>query len=307
MAFAFLLIEYSKHSLFGSLIKMKLFRMSALLMVLTSLFVSMQASADQIAWAKNYDDALSAAKSANKLIMVDFYTDWCGWCKKLDADVYPNPKVIQAVSQVIPVKVNAEKEGVELAKKYAVSGYPTILFLNTDGAVEGVIGGYVPADGFVAMTNKFVANHKELPGLIDHVTKNPTDTPSVKRLVDIYCNSAQPDKAAALLDKMGDKGTSAKKEQIDGNLAIANAFLQKRNVESAEQRLRKVLEYKPTGENLASAHTGLGICDLLKNQADACISEITPYINDKSVSDPLKKRMQQLLDYAQNMKKTAKP
>jgi len=107
-----------------------------------------------IKWSNSYSLAVAEAKSQHKIIMIDFYTDWCEWCKQLDTDVYPDPDVIKAVSKLVPVKLNAETDGASLAAKYGVTGYPTIVFLNSDGTLISQIVGYEDAGQFAADVNK---------------------------------------------------------------------------------------------------------------------------------------------------------
>jgi thioredoxin-related protein len=85
-----------------------------------------------------------------KVAMLDFYTDWCGWCKKLDEDVYPNPRVQKAMKPFDFRRVNAEGSDADraLAKKYSVDGYPTIVFVDSTGAVVHRIVGYLPPADF---------------------------------------------------------------------------------------------------------------------------------------------------------------
>ena len=125
--------------------------------------VGTQVASADIGWKKNYNDAVASAKAGNKLIMIDFYTDWCVWCKRLDKDTYSDKHITQLASTMAPVKINAEKEGVALAKKYKVTGFPTILFLNAEGEVEGKIGGYMKPAEFGAEMEKFQKSHVELP------------------------------------------------------------------------------------------------------------------------------------------------
>ena len=94
----------------------------------------------------NFTEGLKEASATNKKVLVDVYTDWCGWCKKLDRDVYSDTRVAAALKDVIPVKVNAEKGGEDVARRYNVEGFPTILFVNASGEVVKRIDGYVDAD-----------------------------------------------------------------------------------------------------------------------------------------------------------------
>ena len=109
------------------------------------------AFAAELQWQADYDKALAAAKSAKKIVMVDLYTDWCGWCKKLDRDVYANTDVKSKLAKdFVSLKINPEKskKGMELARSFGTRGYPHIVFLDANGKKISEIVGYVPADKF---------------------------------------------------------------------------------------------------------------------------------------------------------------
>lgn len=113
--------------------------------------VAATALADSVKWATDYDKALAQAKSEKKLVMVDVYTDWCGWCKKLDKDVYSNAKVSEKLSKdFVACKINPEKsaQNRKLADKFGTRGYPHIVFVDGDGKKVYEISGYIPADRF---------------------------------------------------------------------------------------------------------------------------------------------------------------
>lgn len=125
--------------------------MKALLVIAAIVMVAGSALAGELSWKQDYDKALIDAKAGKKLVMVDVYTDWCGWCKKLDRDVYTDKHVQELVAKdFIPVKINPEKTAYNrrIADKFGVRGYPHILFLDGDGKKLGEISGYVPADEF---------------------------------------------------------------------------------------------------------------------------------------------------------------
>ncbi len=72
---------------------------------LISLAVNAQ---EKIEWMK-FEDAVAANQKDPKMLIVDVYTDWCGWCKKMDALTFQDPKVIEYInSQFYAVKLNAE-------------------------------------------------------------------------------------------------------------------------------------------------------------------------------------------------------
>src|SRR4029078_9147106 len=83
--------------------------------------------------ALTYDKAIEAAKKEKKIVMVDFSTSWCGFCKKLDAETFSNHKVKSFLKEkTIAIKVDGDKEKA-LVAKYKVPGYPTLVFVDGDG------------------------------------------------------------------------------------------------------------------------------------------------------------------------------
>lgn len=91
----------------------------------------------------SFDEALAKARSERRLLLVDVYTDWCGWCKKLDREVFGDARVAEAARELVAVRVNAEKGGEKVADRYDVQGYPTVLFLDGSGKVVKRVDGFV--------------------------------------------------------------------------------------------------------------------------------------------------------------------
>ena len=99
----------------------------------------------------SFAEALKQAKKENKLVMVDYYTTWCGWCKVLDKKTYSDKTVGDyADANMVSLKIDAEKgEGIELVRKSKIEGYPTIIFYDGDGKEVSRVVGYVAANGFL--------------------------------------------------------------------------------------------------------------------------------------------------------------
>lgn len=83
------------------------------------------------------DEVLSKAKSEGKMIFVDCYTSWCGPCKMLARDVFPQKEVGDFFNpRFVSLKLDMEKgEGPTLGKRWDVGVYPTLMFLTNDGEV----------------------------------------------------------------------------------------------------------------------------------------------------------------------------
>ena len=96
-----------------------------------------------------YNDALAAAKTEGKFVFIDFMTDWCGPCKMMARDVFPQEKLGKYMNDhFVSIKINAEKgEGIELSKTYKVNAYPTFIVIDANKKEFGrVVGGRSAAE-----------------------------------------------------------------------------------------------------------------------------------------------------------------
>jgi|SRR5580658_3150551 thioredoxin-related protein len=111
----------------------------------------------EVDWGHDYDAALQKAKKDNKLVIVDLYTDWCGWCKRLDKDTYSNKDVeARLTKDFVAVKLNPEQSsrGAQLARQFGTTGFPHVVFVSADGKKVYEIGGYLPPDQFLKELDK---------------------------------------------------------------------------------------------------------------------------------------------------------
>jgi len=85
----------------------------------------------------SYDIVLREASKEKRPILLDFYTTWCGPCKWMDQDVFEMEAVANLLNEnFVNVKIDAEKgEGPGLTQKFEVNGYPSLVFLNSNGEV----------------------------------------------------------------------------------------------------------------------------------------------------------------------------
>ncbi|KAF5069009.1 Thiol:disulfide interchange protein DsbD [anaerobic digester metagenome] len=103
-------------------------------------------SAESLKWSTDLNSSLEEAKSTDKLVFIDFYADWCPYCKELDEKTFPEARVQQKLSQnYVAVKVNTDNNP-ELASKYKIYGLPTVVILNSDGQELKRYSGYINSD-----------------------------------------------------------------------------------------------------------------------------------------------------------------
>jgi len=111
----------------------------------------------EIVWETDMPSALERARSEGKPVLVNFYADWCVWCKRLESTTLRDAKVATVLqNEVVPLSLDVDDEGKELSNQYRVDGLPTIIVLDAAGQEIGRIPGYMPPDSFLERVESFL-------------------------------------------------------------------------------------------------------------------------------------------------------
>jgi len=118
------------------------------------------------------ETAKQIAKKENKLIFIDIYTTWCGPCKLMQKNTFTDAKVGDFFNKnFVNLAIDAEKEGVALAKEFKIVNFPSFLFLDASGKLVQYDFGYYNAEQFssigMSVVNKI--SSASLPKTIDMV------------------------------------------------------------------------------------------------------------------------------------------
>ncbi len=142
-----------------------------------------------------YAQAIEKARKENKIIFIDAYTSWCGPCKLMEKNVFPDEKLgVYFNKNFINVHYDMEKgEGRDIARKFSVFSYPSLLFLNAQGELIQKFVGYRDAEEL-----KGIGEMINLPGQQQSLSekyKNGDRSPEV--LQNLFKLSFQTDRGLA--------------------------------------------------------------------------------------------------------------
>lgn len=135
----------------------KLLKMKLPLLILLLVVSVLPLSAEGIRFFEGtWDEAVAEAKRLDRIIFVDAYAVWCGPCKKMAAEVFPDDKVGEFYNKnFINLKLDAEKgEGLKFREKYPISAFPTLFYIDYTGDVVQQVKGAQQIDGFIELGKK---------------------------------------------------------------------------------------------------------------------------------------------------------
>lgn len=191
-----------------------------------------------IAWITRYQQALEMARKENKPILLDLYTDWCGWCKKMDAGTFTDPQVIEFSRRMVFLKLNAETEqdGIALQQKFEIASFPTTLVMDSGGEEIDRVPGYLTAEEFVSSVEEILKQKDAL----------------------------------AELAKREANGSDDLETQYD----LGKRYYQKRNYKQAKVRFDRIIvkDREDRSGLVGDAHFYKGLCSAHMNQMDEAIA-----------------------------------
>ncbi len=147
-----------------------------------SLLASVAPADNLEGFAKTYADAQKSAKASGKPMYLHFTTTWCGWCRKIESDVYAKPEGKKALADFVTASLDCTvdkgeqpspeaKINLELMRKFGGSGYPFLVILTPEGDLLHSWAGYAPMPQFETELKKALANYKEYKEFVAYAAK----------------------------------------------------------------------------------------------------------------------------------------
>jgi len=150
----------------------------------TSRRVKVAPTAVTVLTSDNFDDLVLGSKAA----LVEFYAPWCGHCKSLAPEYEITGKAFAGEKDVVIGKVDATEEN-DLAKKYGVSGYPTLKFFPAGSSEPIDYNSARSAEAMVEFINKNAGTSRNVDGSLAALAGRIADLDAVISSSSVYDNA----------------------------------------------------------------------------------------------------------------------
>lgn len=267
------------------------------IVALAAMFTIATAQAGEVAWSNSLDSSLATAKKLHKPVMLFMKVEWSAYCTQMRREVFANTDVVKDAKAFLPVMADGDHEGRTIARRYSVTGYPEVLFLDSNGVVIWRASGVLnSADTRKAMASALVAL-KAYPQYLAKLAKNQKDTASMAQLVLIYAARKDFNAARAMMERAEtvDPANSAAKLGAAWN-GLGDALQNAMSFNDAREQFEKCARLSKSPSEVAYARASIAACWVAVNRYDEAMKELEGMIASPSTPAKDKAQAQKALD-----------
>lgn len=140
------------------MLRPRLMPVRAVLALALAAVATAAAAAEEVQWRTDFAAARKEAQQKQRPLLLDFGTDTCFWCKKLDTITFRDPAIIKVLNeQFIPVKIDGDRD-TKLTEALHIQSYPTLVFASPEGRTLGSQEGFVDAEKLAPQLKRVLAD-----------------------------------------------------------------------------------------------------------------------------------------------------
>ncbi len=238
--------------------------------LMVAAFASAAAFSQSPAWRTDYAQARREATNKNKPILLEFVSENCVWCRKLESTTLSDPAVTSLLNeQYIPIKVDPHRDA-EIIQRLQISSYPTLLLAAPDGRILTIVEGYVETNKLMTQLQVAVAACRPAPKPREMERSRRAEALLAQAKADYQAEDyfGCLDKCQSLAGSFADCPEAATAAKIEADIiandrlttmymALAGVWLKKGRPDEAMACLEKVQQLSPKSSHAQAALTKL--------------------------------------------------
>ena len=197
-------------------------------------------------WYTDFDTAQKVAIASNKLILVDFWADWCGPCKRMDQDVWSEEDIKNVMENYVPLRVDFDTQR-RLANQYGVRGIPFVAIIDANGKVLHNNLGYTDKNQTLKVLEKFRMNTSFMQLETAYFNRQPSYSTALRlaqKYLDFSLHVEDPDLRKSILsltkEYLSETENLLDSQQSNYNMVNQKIELMEANVDLYDGNYRKL-------------------------------------------------------------------
>ena len=201
--------------------------------------------------------------------------------------------MIQFSGQLVAVKLNAEKEGRALAQKYRVSGFPTVLYLDSEGIEWGRMPGFLASGPFIEYAQGALKTAREQPLLEAKLQQNPGNAALAIDLTQRFARQGNTKKAlwAGNLVMKAPQSAAAGRAYV----VLGGMYFDKQSPAEAQPWFARSLKVSTDPRDKAYGHLGLAMCAVARQDAKVARAELNTVLKIPNCPSGIIEKARELL------------
>ncbi len=235
-------------------------------------------SPQPIAWLDSISGAEASQAGTGKLVMIYFDSPTGAYCRKMAKFTWTDKRVIAAAKAIIITRPRMQERSAE-GRRYAISRFPSMVFLGPESTYLMTVDGYRPPEVMVADISKASKMEADYKALVAKAEANPTDGETVFKLAGLQIARRDYSKAEKNLLAARKLDTGGKHEAgID--LSLGTVMAEWGQVERARTLFGGIVKKHPEAEEVAPARFFLAILDLKAGSRDVALKSLAELVDD---------------------------
>jgi len=250
-----------------------------------------------VRWHESLAAAKQAAVASGRPILVEFHSVGCGPCARMEQETLADPEVAGIIAQRFEaVRVNAIKQP-QLATQFLVSFYPTVKFIDADGAVVHDAQGFVAAADFLGVMDRALEAHAALQRARSAAAEEPEDAAGALVIARDFYAARQNEHAVQWARTATEGAEDGSPVKAEAQYVLGAALTEAGEPGRAEQPLVNALKHADGAVWQWDARLKLGYAWLQRGEDDSGIGMLQTVYASDAASTELKAEAKRLLQW----------